>query len=235
MRTEALCRKSRNLRKVAFFESIEEKDLLWLESRVRWIEVAKGGFLPLSKDGSSSLAILKKGRIKLSRLSGNGKELGLEIIGAGDVFGEAGLVDTESRGQYVEALEDSLIAIIPRGVLQPYFERRPELLLRLSRLMAVRYRRLEDRLVEVAFQSVATRLAHLLLQLSQDYGILDSRGILVPMKLSQATLGSLIGVSREAVNIALSRLREKGLIAVNERRLIIRRQDALEQFGTQLQ
>ena len=97
------------------------------------------------------------------------------------------------------------------------------------------YRRLEDRLVEVAFQSVATRLAHLLLQLSQDYGILDSRGILVPMKLSQATLGSLIGVSREAVNIALSRLREKGLIAVDERRLIIRRQDALEQFGTQLQ
>lgn len=230
MRTRTLSKKTKSLKDVDLFASLEPEELDSLEQATQWEKVRRGRLLWLSEEAPASLVLLKTGRLKLSRLSGKGKELVLDIIGPGEVFGEMSLVDEKPPRALAEALENSLLALIPGTALKLCFQRHPDFFMRLSQMMASRYQRLEDRLLDLAFESASTRLERLLLQLSREYGVRDRRGIFLPIKLSQATLGGLIGVSREAVNITMSKLRERGVLTVEGRHLIIHQQNALERF-----
>lgn len=223
-------KKTKSLKDVELFRSLESEELDKLENATRWEKWPRGRILCLSSQAPTSLVLVKTGRIKLSRLSEKGKELVLDILGPGEVFGEVGLVDEKPPQALAAAMEDSLVALIPGEVLKQCFERRPGFFMRLSHLMAARYQRLEDRLLDLAFESIATRLARLLLQLSRDHGIRDSRGTFIPIILSQTTLGGLLGVSRESVNLTLSKLRERGVLSLENRHLIIHQQNLLEEL-----
>lgn len=222
--------RTKSLKDAELFKTLEAEELTELENAAHWEKLRRGRVLWLSDQASASLVLVKTGRIKLSRLSGKGRELVLDILGPGDVFGEVGLVDEKPTRALAEALEDSLVAVIPGKALKGCFERQPDFFVRLSHLMAARYQRLEDRLLELAFESTTTRLARLLLQLSQEHGVQDSRGIFIPIKLSQTTLGGLLGVSREAVNMTMSKLRERGVLTLESRHLIIHQPNLLEEL-----
>lgn len=224
-------KRSKSLRDTVLFSSLESEQLTELENATRWEKWGRGRVLWLSDQAPASLVLVKRGRIKISRLSGKGRELVLDILGPGDVFGEVGLVDEKPTRALAEAMEDSMVALIPGKDLKRCFERRPDLFMGLSHLMAARYQRLEDRLLELAFESTATRLARLLLQLSHEHGVRDRRGIFIPIILSQATLGGFLGVSREAVNMTISKLRERGVLTVESRHLIIHQQNLLEELN----
>jgi CRP-like cAMP-binding protein len=94
-------------------------------------------------------------------------------------------------------------------------------------MLGSRQKRLEKRLVDVAHNNAPRRLAELLGELSQSYGVRDTRGTLVRIKLSQSALGNLLGVSREIVNHAVSDLRRRGVIDVADGRVIIQNPEAL--------
>ena len=99
--------------------------------------------------------------------------------------------------------------------------------MKLAQLMGRRQKKLEKRLMDVVYKNAPQRLADLLLELSQNYGVPDSRGILRRIKLSQSALGNLLGVSREIVNHTFSGLRRRGVITVAEGRVIIQDPEAL--------
>jgi CRP/FNR family transcriptional regulator len=212
------------------FGSLEHEELDELEIATRWQKLRRGRVLWLSDQAPASLVMVKQGRIKLYRLSGKGKELVLDILGPEDVFGEMNLVDDNPPRALAEALEDSLVAVVPGKALHRCFERRPDFFMRVSHLMAARYQRLEDRLVELAFESTMTRMARLLLRLSHEHGVRDRRGVFIPIKLSQATLGGILGVSREAANMTLSKLRERGVLTLENRHLIVHPQNLMEEL-----
>jgi CRP/FNR family cyclic AMP-dependent transcriptional regulator len=222
--------RTRSLKDTELFRSLESSEVGELEKAARWEKLRRGRVLWLSDHFPASLVLVKRGRMKLSRLSGKGKELVLDILGPEDVFGEVSLVDESPPRALAEALEDSLVAVIPGRVLKQTLEDRPDFFMRLSHLMAARYQRLEDRLLELAFESTTTRLARLLLQLSREHGVQDSRGTFIPIRLSQATLGGLLGVSRESINVNMSRLRERGALTLESRHLIIHQQNLLEEL-----
>jgi CRP-like cAMP-binding protein len=81
-----------------------------------------------------------------------------------------------------------------------------------SRDSGNRQKQLEKRLVDLAHKKAPQRLADLLVQLGQSYGVRDARGTLLRIQLSQSALGNLQRLSREIVNHAVSDLRRRGVI-----------------------
>ncbi len=220
-------RRMLNLRDFALFENLDFEEITELESRSQTRIAEKGRLLYLPGDRSDAVYFLASGRIKISRLSDNGKEFILEIVEPGSFFGETGVLDEEPRETMAEALEPSTFYVVPEVRFRSMLKRCPELLMKLAQLMGRRQKKLEKRLMDVVYKNAPQRLADLLLELSQNYGVPDSRGILLRIKLSQSALGNLLGVSREIVNHTFSGLRRRGVITVAEGRVIIQDPEAL--------
>ncbi len=220
-------RRMLGLRDFTLFEDLESEEITELESRSQTRIAEKGRLLYLPGDRSEAVYFLASGRIKISRLSDNGKELILEIVEPGSFFGETGVLNEEPHETMAEALEPSTFHVVPEVRFRAMLKRCPELLMKLAQLMGRRQKKLEKRLMDVVYKNAPQRLADLLLELSQNYGVRDSRGILLRIKLSQSALGNLLGVSREIVNHTFSGLRRRGVITVAEGHVIIQDPEAL--------
>jgi len=220
-----------SLGEFSLFEGLAPKELSDLKTITQTRFASKGRLLYLPGDDSEAVFFLASGRVKISRLSDHGKELILEIVEPGGSFGEAGALDDRTRETVAEVLEPSAIFAVPAKAFRATLKRNPALLMKLTKSMGRRQQRLEKRLMDVVYKNAPQRLADLLLELSESYGVRDSRGILLRIKLSQSALGNLLGVSREIVNHTFSGLKRSGVIAVTEGRVIIQNPKALAELA----
>ncbi len=211
----------------AFLRGLECEVLRRLDAAAQKKVSSKGGFIFFPGDPSDSVYFLASGRVKISRLSSDGKEFVLDLVEPGEIFGETGALDGEPREAIANLLEPSTLLSVPAPEFRRLLRASPALLMRLAESLAHRRKRLEKRLVDVAHGSASRRLSGLLLQLGGRYGVSDARGLLLRVKLSQSALGSFIGVSRELVNHAMSDLRRQGVVDLAEGHIIIRKPEAL--------
>jgi CRP/FNR family cyclic AMP-dependent transcriptional regulator len=202
-----------------------------LEREARMRLVRKNRILFLPGDPPDSVYFLASGRVKISKLSETGKELILDILEGGRFFGEAGVLDGRPQETAAEALETTSLWVVPADRFRAVVARTPALALELARTLGRRQRQLERRLLDIVYKNAPQRLADLLLQLSESYGVRDARGILLRIKLSQSALGNLLGVSREIVNHTFSELKRRGVIELADGRVVIQDPEALAQLA----
>lgn len=215
---------------VEAFDDVAPEDLRTLELCARVVELPKGEPLFVEGDPRRDVYALVAGRIKVSRLSRRGKEFILELIEPGEVFGESSLFEDGPHDAFGVAFEDSRVISIPARELEAFMKTRLDLPLRLAKLVELRRKRMEMRLVALAFQNVRGRMASLLLQLCHDYGVRAGDGIRLGIELRHQEMANLIGVSREIVSHTLSDFRRKGLIDSEGRRLIVPQMLPLEEL-----
>ena len=179
-----------------------------------------GGFAFRVGDRAEDLFVVMSGQLKESWLSPDGEELVPEIFTAGAVFGEPGLFAPErNRVVDVIAMTRSELVLIPRQVLIDFATAHPPVLLRVLEGLAAQIRTLNEELVAVAFQPIRERLAVKLLELASTHGQPDGDGVRVAMDLSQSSLASLIGASRENVNRALRSLSNARAVVLDKGRI----------------
>ena len=219
--------RAKRLSDFVLFEDLDPEALRDLEAATAVRVAEKGSFLFLPGDASSTVYFVVSGRVKISRLSEEGKEFILNLVDPDQFFGESGVLDDGQRETMAQALAKSILLAVPAARLRQFVARNPTVLMRLAQCLGSRQRRLEKRLVELMHKNVLRRLSGLLIQLSHSYGVRDARGTLLQIRLSQSTLGNLLGVSRESVNQAVSDLRRRGIIEVSDRRVRIHNLDTL--------
>ena len=181
--------------------------------------------------GTSMMAVLV-GRVRASNVSSDGKEVTLNVIGAGEVFGEFALLDGKPRSANVTAIEDTTVIVVERRQFLPFILRHESLVERLLVTLCDRLRRTSSALEEIALFDLPARLGRLLIKLSADYGRAlpteQGGGTRIDMKLSQRDLSTLVASSRESVNKQLRLWREDGLIDLVEGHVIVRRPQKLQ-------
>ena len=181
-------------------------------------------------EGSSMMAVLV-GRVRISAVSTDGKEVTLNVIGAGEIFGEIALLDGKPRSADATAVEDTVLMEIERKHFMPFLLRNPALLERLLVVLCDRLRRTSLVLEEIALFDLPSRLARLLVKLSIDYGRpAPGGGTRIDMKLSQRDLATLVASSRETVNKQLRGWREQGVVDQTAGYLVVRNAAALERL-----
>jgi CRP/FNR family transcriptional regulator, cyclic AMP receptor protein len=200
--------------------------------RGRRTTLSKGGMMSLHEGPHTGLHLLVRGRMKTVRFSEKGRVMILDLLDAGDVFGEMSLIDElGSEPTFAEALQVVEIESIPRFVVERALTGRPALAIAVARLMGARRNRLEGRLGTHVFLRVRTRLVFLLLELAERFGeavpspsrssAREARRFVLDIPLSQQDLGNLIGASREIVSLTLSEFRRRGAVSMLGRRMVI--------------
>jgi len=177
-------------------------------------------------DGSSLMAVLR-GRVRISTVSAEGREIVLNMINPGEVFGEIALLDGKPRSADATAIEITDLLIVERQHFVPFLKTNDDLYLRLLGVLCERLRRTSMALEDLALFGLPTRLARLLLKFSEDYGRRTPAGMRIELKLSQRDISTLVAASRETVNKQLSQWREEGVIAMEAGCLLVKRPDIL--------
>lgn len=190
--------------------------------------LSKGSVIFTKGDPGTSMMAVLTGRVRVSAVSVDGKEVTLNVIGPGEIFGEIALLDGKPRSADASALEDTVLMVVERRQFLPFLLRNETLLERLLVVLCDRLRRTSLALEEIALFDLTARLARLIVKLSQDYGRLQSDGaVRIDLKLSQRDLATLVASSRESVNKQLRGWREQGLVEQTAGYLVVKNTPAL--------
>jgi len=180
-------------------------------------------------NGSAMMAVLR-GRVRISTVSGDGKEVTLNVINPGEIFGEIALLDGEPRSADATAIEETLLLVVERRHFLPFLRQNEDLFLRLLAVLCSRLRRTSMALEEIALFDLPIRLARVLLKLAEDYGRPGTAGTRIDLKLSQRDLSNLVASSRESVNKQLRTWREGGVVDMVDGFIMLRRPGDLKRL-----
>lgn len=171
--------------------------------------------------------LVTSGEVKISRYTPEGRELTLEHLGAGAVFGEVALLLGRPREAQALARTDAVLHVLEREGLYSLVEARPAFGLWLTQHMGERQARMESHLETLLFKSANGKVAQVLLELADEHGRQTPRGTLIDYPITHQEIGNLIATTRETVSYAFMEFRQRGLIATHQRRTIIRDRDEL--------
>lgn len=216
-----------HLKNCDLFERLSPDELATLERSALARKYPRGGLIYLPRDAGDSVLLLAAGRVKITNVTGEGKQAILTLIEPGELFGELAAIDAADRDEFAEAMQASTVILIPAEQMQALMQAHPDVTLGVTKLIGLRRRRIERRLKHLLFRSNRERLVHLLLELVEQYGVTDSRGVAVGIKLSHQDLASIIGSTRESVTVLLGELQLARLIKVDRRRIVVLDLDAL--------
>jgi CRP/FNR family cyclic AMP-dependent transcriptional regulator len=175
----------------------------------------------LPGDRAQGVHFLTNGRIKISKVTRDGKELTLAYRTEGDFFGEPCLLDGGPREEMAEAMDASVTVEVDRELLDQLLHTNGTAAYKFSRALIARRKDLETRVEQLIFKDVGSKLAELLLSLGHEHGIADERGLIVGLKITHQEMANLIGSTRETVSLTLSQFKRKGLIQTEGRKVIL--------------
>ncbi len=211
------------------FGSLEPGEIDALASRARMERYPAGREIFTKGSPGRTLIAVLRGSVKISTLSPAGKEVALNIIHAGEIFGEIAVIDGEERTATAEAMSECELLVLDRRDVMPLFERHPEIAMMLLRILCRRLRQTSEQVEDVLFRTLQSRLAKALLQLNEDAAA-ETPGSQSGLRLSQRELGNLVGGSRESVNRQLQLWHRAGLIELERGRVAIRDAAAIKRL-----
>jgi CRP/FNR family transcriptional regulator, cyclic AMP receptor protein len=216
------------LKKIPLFQDLGPEAMSRLAETVQIAEIRRRQVIYLPGDPGKTVYFVNGGRVKISKVTRDGKELTLAYRGPGDLFGEIALVEGGPREEMAEAMENALLTEMERGDFERLIQTQPLLGLRLARLLTQRRRDIENKIENLVFKDVNSKLAELLIRLANDFGVDDARGTLVALKITHQEMANLIGSTRETVSLTLSQFKRKGLIRTDGRKVIIADREGLK-------
>ncbi|CAN5235837.1 N/A [soil metagenome] len=215
-----------------FFQDLRESGYHSLERNSKLVSWAKGQSLSNSLT-TDRVYFIVKGRIEISTYQVSGKKLINDYVGEGGVLGwnasSPGLVYS-SAAQEAVAFEDTEAVVYDREYFAGMMERRPSVAVSLLRYMGLRQQRIEFRLRSILFRTNLCKVAGVILELAESYGIRSEGKIIIESGLSQEDIGAMVGLSREEVTRALTQLRREGFISNHRRRIEIIDSKGLEEL-----
>ena len=201
----------RHVQRVQLFSGLEQREMTEIAAAARNLRKGRGEFVYTPGDRADSVYVLKKGRIKLSVLSESGKEIAIDIIQPGEMFGEFALIDESVRSNMTQALDDVTILVFNKRDFVNLLKNQSTLALNYIRMVGDRRRRMEKKLSDITSKEVPARVCELLHELSANS--LPTGELHQPLiPLTHQDVASLIGASRQTTTSVLNDLMRCGFI-----------------------
>ena len=169
----------------------------------------KRDFVFMEGQKPNDLFFINRGKIKAYKLNSDGKELITGLYGQGDFLGYIPLLEDKPHHENAEALEESEIMVIPRHDFLTLLYSSKDVAHKFIKLLSNNLAQAEERLIELAYQSVRQRVAGALLTVSERYGDSKSR-----ISIGRRDLSNLIGTATESLNRTLADFKEEALIEI---------------------
>jgi CRP-like cAMP-binding protein len=195
-------------------------------------EFPRGSMLMYQREPGERVMLLLSGRVKITRVLEDGRDVLLSIRDPGDLLGELAFIDGEPRVASATALDDVRAVVIPATTFRRHLETTSRVAVVVLEVITRRFRETTLKRSELAVSDTMGRVAARIAELADRYGEPCDQGVTVASPLSQEEVAAWTGASRAGVAQALQNLRELGWLETERRRLIVRDIDALRDRAT---
>jgi CRP/FNR family transcriptional regulator len=222
------------LRSVPLFAGLEQGEL------ERFSQVAVPRSFPAGTrvfhegDSSDACYIVSDGSFRVTREHSDGRAITLATLGPGEIFGELAMLDGDTRSASAESITDGTLLALPANDVRSLLGRNPEIALKLVAGLVRRLRAANMRLSRQSFQTVPSRVAGILAQLSREGqdGSTEGDGEMqeVTIRMNQTDLAQLAGTSRESVSRFLAELERAGVVRSGRGRVTVLQPNKLRNY-----
>ena len=209
------------LRKVPIFSQLNQDELEKIRALCVTKKYQKDRLILIEQDTGSSMFLIQKGRVKVSRMSDDGREVILSILESGEFFGEMSLLDGKARSASVTAIENSQVLLLRRGDFLKLLEDYPQIAISLLKELAARIRRSDTQIKSLSLQDAMGRVASTLLLLAEDHGRIRQGQVVLTKIPLQQDLANMAGTSRETISRVFKYFEDEKLIHREGRKLVI--------------
>jgi CRP/FNR family transcriptional regulator, dissimilatory nitrate respiration regulator len=199
------------------FAGLPEEDVQRIASIASSRAFKRGQMIFLEGENASAFYLVVYGRVKVFKVSPDGKEQVLHIIGGSEPFGEVPVFSGDRFPANAAALEDCQTLLFPRSAFLDLLREEPSLAMNMLAVLSKRLRGFANLVEELSLKEVPARLASYLLYLRDKGGGRDEVELDIPKNVLSALLGSV----PETVSRGLNKMAAEGLITVDGRRIII--------------
>ena len=200
----------------ATFELVEDCQHLF-----KMTTFPKRGMVFDQGDTTRLVYLIKRGKVKIARLSPDGKEVTIAVLGAGDVFGEEAMFARETRTTVAICIEETLVCTSKADDLFALLTRDPTLALNVAKVLSDRLGDASATMEDLAYASVSDRIMHVFARLAAEHGVETPDGIALDVRLTHNDIASLIGSTRETVSLELANLVRSGRVKNDGRRITL--------------
>ena len=218
-----------HLRNVPIFSDLKDSDLNIISDKMISRTYKKGQMILLEESQGETFFIIVSGAVKVTRLSDDGREVILAILGESDFFGEMSLLDGEGRSANIVANEDAEVLTLSRRDFLDCLETYPKIAIALLEELAIRLRKSDQHIESLSLSDSEHRIAITLIRFAQELGTIKQGDVKISNLPFQQDIANMAGTSRETVSRTLKLLEEKDLIKKEGKDLIIYKFDEFRQ------
>jgi CRP/FNR family cyclic AMP-dependent transcriptional regulator len=208
------------LRTVPIFSELSDPDVASLAQLMTRRKYPKDGVVFFENEEGDSFFMIVEGRIKVTILGDDGREVILSMLGPGDFFGEMALLDNEPRSATAIAAEDSELLCLSRSDFQGVATKR-SITSALIKILTARLRRANHQISTLALLDVYGRVARVILDMAREEGKRLKDGRIAFRRATHQEIANRIGTTRETVTRMLKDLERQGLIQIDAREMIV--------------
>jgi CRP/FNR family transcriptional regulator len=219
--------KKEYLRHTPVFGGLSDQELDEIVPLVVQRRLPKGTVIFHENDPASAFYLVKTGRVKVYKISREGREQVLAMLGDGQIFGDVPTFDGGPYPATAATMADTEIYLIRREDLLEVVRRHPDIAIKIIAVLGQRLRQALELVRDLSFKQVPHRLAGLLLKLADEYGEETEKGTLINLPLSRQELADIVGTSRETVTRELKKMEREGLLVINRRNITVADREGL--------
>jgi CRP/FNR family transcriptional regulator len=205
------------LKNLGIFKGAKTEEMKVLDDITVMKNYKKKEYVYFSKADIDRIYIVKQGNVEIGYLDESGKEFAIDLVGMGEIFGT--ISGQEGAGGFARAVDRALICHMSRIDFEEYLERFPGMSLRVLKFLGFKINILENKLQDLVFKDIRTRICELLTTLYEKSG--DSEQKLIKIPLTHRDIANLVGCTRETASLNLSELKKEGTITYHKRRIKI--------------
>ena len=209
------------LESVPIFSDLSKSDLTKISDRMTQRTFTKNQMILLEDDLGQTFFVISKGSVKITRLSDDGREVILAMLGEADFFGEMSLLDGDGRSANVVALEASEVLTLARNEFLDILEKYPKISICLLEELTHRLRKSDQQIESLSLSDVEQRIGITLIRLAEELGTIKQGSVTIANLPFQQDIANMAGTSRETVSRTFKLLEEKGLLSRQGRHLVI--------------
>lgn len=221
-----------SLAEIPYFSGLPEAVLEDIARKIRRRRCVAGEVILMEGErGNRGLFLVLEGTVKVCKISPEGREQVLRMIGAGRTFNDVPLFDGGANPGSVIALGSVVIGHLPAAAFQALMERHPEIARNATRVLAARLRALTVMVEDLAFRGVLSRVARLLLNCAQGHHALAEGDHAACVRITQTDVAAMTGSVREVVQRSLKTLETDGAIRLERAQIFVVDTSVLETWA----
>jgi CRP-like cAMP-binding protein len=217
----------KHIASIPLFEGLPTEQLEELAMIVTDLVFRPGQIIFSEGDEGTGFYVVITGRVKVFKLSFEGKEQTLHLFGPGEPFAEVAVFTGQRFPANAEALEESRVFFFPRDSFVDLIKKNTSIALSMLAVLSLRLRRFTHLIDDLSLKEVPGRLSAYLLYLSeQEKGAID-----LDLTITKSQLASLLGTIPETLSRIFSRMTKQGYIELDGPRIKIVDREGLEDLA----